>query len=1311
MTSRQWEEVKERFHEALGQPAETRHSFLLRACPDAVVRTEVARLLTEHGRAGSFLGQPAASPSNHFTGPTDHLDGHFDGTSRFEVLERLGAGAFGAVYRVFDRERNSIVALKKLLHDDAGQLLRFKHEFRSLTGVVHTNLVQLYELFGENGNWFFTMELVHGVDFLSWVRPAGSVDNWDRLRAALFQLAVGVRALHESGRLHRDLKPSNVLVEANGRVVILDFGLVREFRAESFEQSFTLAGSPAYMAPELAAGRPAGRAADEAADWYSVGVMLYKALTGQLPFAGQWNELPNRKWHKAASARDLAADVPEDLDDACRHLLEPEPRLRARGRVFLLTLGTAIEKAEAPREDFVGRAPELRLLRESFETVRSGKCQSVFVQGPSGMGKTSFLAHFLSTVRHDRKDAVILAGRCRESESLPYKALDPIVDELVKFLRRQPEAFTMAMLPRHPDLLRRLFPVFSDVGPLSAFPDRSAADLDEQQIRRRAFEALRELLGRMTDRNPVVIAIDDLQWGDLDSIAFLSELILSTSPPALLLILSFRSERAESNPALQVLRSIQQRLADPGSCLEIRLSGLSVDEGRILLQQLQAANRPIAGEQLGEILSQSGGSPLLLNELLRYASRESDANGSLKPAAGVLISDMIRHRAATLPATARGLLEALSVAGEPVSRTLLAAALPGTAEEPARDTGLLIQDRLVRFAGGARADELEPFHDQVREAALSWISPADLRSWHSRLAQVLETEKGADPQRLLRHYRGAGDQPAAFRSALAAAANAEAALAFEQAARFYAEAIETGQAGKAEWADLHLKRAKALAKAGRGYEAAQSYLQSAASPECNDPVEMKRAGAEQLIRSGYLDEGTQIFTDLARSIGVHLPARRLELLLRMLVLRAFIRVRGLRWRERPEASVSPSALRKMDVLWCGAATLITIDTIAGTYLHAKHMLAALRAGEPFRLSLSLSFATVYECLGGTREYAHGQRLLGLADGLAERRKDPYLKAIVFASRSGLDLLCGRVVDGLSHSREGIVRLQAATGRGRAWEMGTLYWMLIWFLGWGGRIRELSEAVPVMADEAKARGDIYTEVSVRCNGSSHLVELAADMPERALAGIDRSMNLWRKTSFDLPHLLAAYASVECLLYANRTEEAREVLLSRWQPIWRSLYARKSQPHRIILFNLRARTALAQWLGKTASRESRTEIEQFAGKLAAIGSPWAAGFSLLLRAGVAVGLNRRGEAIVCLENAERLLREQDLRLIAAAALRRRGELRGDDGSGLVETADAFMRSENILRPDRMTAMFLPGDWSISARSGIAAESGEFATRAKP
>ena len=506
MTPEQWEEVKNCFHHALQQPAEKRQEFLIRACSSDAVRTETERLLEDHSAASEFLKRPLLDETQtlSFDRLTDSED--FRGTQRFTIQKYLGEGTFGVVYRVFDKERNADVALKKMRRFDPAHLLRFKAEFRSLVDLTHPNLLQLYELFGENQQWFFTMELVKGTDFISHVRPGNLLGNWDSLRAALMQLTAGVQALHSSGRLHRDLKPSNVLVAEDGRVVILDFGLVKEFESRPIEQSQALIGSPAYMSPEQAGGG----VINEASDWYAVGVMLYRSLTGQLPFAGTWNEVLERKQTEPApDCRDLSPFAPEDLTQICRCLLERNPELRLQGTAMLQgeqrhgSFGKEhLDGARESREEFVGRRRELILLRERFSALSNGSCQVALLKGQSGIGKTSLVSQFLKELKNDYPGVVILKGQCRESESVAYKALDPIIDELVRRLRALPAQVSMTLLPRNPELLKHLFPVFGELDIFSSLPRRERPDQEAQEFRTRAFEALRELFGRMTDRAP-----------------------------------------------------------------------------------------------------------------------------------------------------------------------------------------------------------------------------------------------------------------------------------------------------------------------------------------------------------------------------------------------------------------------------------------------------------------------------------------------------------------------------------------------------------------------------------------------------------------------------------------------------------------------------------------------------------------------------------------------------------------------------------------------------------------------------------------
>ncbi|HKU37556.1 MAG TPA: serine/threonine-protein kinase [Polyangiales bacterium] len=237
----------------------------------------------------------AATPSRAPRNPALTFDDRY-------VEERLlGRGAMGAVYLVRDRETAEQLAVKKLFHMDARSVLRLKREFRAIADMSHPNLVKVYELGHAGEGYFLAMEYVPGRDLQAHLEverevraPAGLEAAFsqfalrrawlqDSALPAFHQLAVGVHALHRAGMLHRDLKPSNVIV-AQDRVVVLDFGLVRELDANApkLTEDGAIAGTPAYMAPEQALGKPLS----EASDWYAFGAMLYEAMTGVLPFEG-----------------------------------------------------------------------------------------------------------------------------------------------------------------------------------------------------------------------------------------------------------------------------------------------------------------------------------------------------------------------------------------------------------------------------------------------------------------------------------------------------------------------------------------------------------------------------------------------------------------------------------------------------------------------------------------------------------------------------------------------------------------------------------------------------------------------------------------------------------------------------------------------------------------------------------------------------------------------------------------------------------------------------------------------------------------
>jgi hypothetical protein len=401
----------------------------------------------------------------------------------YEILGELGRGGMGVVYKARDRGRGGQVALKTLPGADPAALYRFKHEFRSLAGVAHENLVTLYELTADGPVWFFTMELVEGTDFLSHVRsgaaPGQGPADMGRLRSALRQLTAALEALHRAGKLHRDLKPSNVRVTPAGRVVVLDFGVAAELDPGGQHETTggRVIGTPEYMAPEQAAGRPVSAAAD----WYSVGVMLYRALTGHLPYRGEILQvLCDKQEHDPPEPRQLVPQTPAALNNLCMGLLCRDPAARLGAAALLAWVE---EEGEPPAPSlrpvgaaaaspFVGREEHLRVLAGAYVAVREGRPVVAQVYGRSGVGKSALVQHFLSDLTATG-EAVVLAGRCYEQESVPYKALDSLVDALSRYLRRLGPLEVQALLPRDTAHLARLFPVLGQVEAVAQAPPPS----------------------------------------------------------------------------------------------------------------------------------------------------------------------------------------------------------------------------------------------------------------------------------------------------------------------------------------------------------------------------------------------------------------------------------------------------------------------------------------------------------------------------------------------------------------------------------------------------------------------------------------------------------------------------------------------------------------------------------------------------------------------------------------------------------------------------------------------------------------------
>jgi serine/threonine protein kinase len=1266
----------------------------------------------------------------------------FAGTERFSIESRLGSGSFGVVYRSFDRKRGGIVALKTLRRAESDALYRFKQEFRSLADITHPNLVTLYELLSAADQWFFTMELVEGTSFLDYVRgislrrssgsgeetpvfdasgggatldplmpgeterellglglaqaaeAEGGASPFDeiRLRAALRQLGEGLHALHAAKKLHRDIKPSNVLVTAEGRVVLLDFGLVSDIGPEGFHQSIHLVGTPAYMSPEQAAGRPV----TEASDWYGVGVMLYEALTGVRPFPGEYLDvLVEKQRSEPAAPRSLAPTVPEDLDSICRSLLRRDPLGRPSEDDILRLFRSAAPEPGASRPaiesraaPFVGRLEQLRELASAFEKTKAGCAVATIVRGSSGVGKTALVRHFLKDLRRREPGAVILTGRSYEQETVPYKALDSLVDALSQHLKKLAPGETEALLPRDLLALVRLFPVLRQVDAVALARRRVVAIPDSLEQRRRGFRALRELFGRLADRAPLVLFVDDLQWGDADSAALLSELLRAPDSPPVLFIGCFRVDEASENPLLRVLRGLHS----PGtSDLEIRelpVGDLPQEEAKELAGALVDVGSAPGAASAESIARESRGNPFFIDELARHLR----AGAPLADGA-VSLDDVIWARVSELPEEARRLLEAVAVAGRPLDRATARRAAAIT-EDDQSSLAVLRVGRLLRGAGTESEEQIEIYHDRIRQTVVSRLSAQAQELAHRRLAFALESSVMPDPESLAIHYQAAGSRERAAIYAADAAAKATEALAFDRAARLYKLALELGTTDAVARQSLRVKLGDSLANAGRGAEAAHVYLSAAEGASAAETLELQRRAAEQLLRSGHVDEGLAVFRKVFDRFGMKLPATPRMALLSFLLRRIQLWLRGLSFRERSASEIPAEDLLRIDVCWSVAAGLSLIDTIRGRDFQTRHMILALRAGEPYRVARAMGMEAGYTAyLGGWQARFRTQKLVDRAMALSERVKHPHALGMTYLGAGLAAYLEGRWQAGwdLAQQCEQILRDQCT---GVAWELDMAHVYSLRALVLLGGLRELAERLPKLLKEAGERGDLFAAISLRTR-HSYVVRLMSDEPEKAREGLQRAAEKWSKQGFFMQHFFYLTGDTEISLYSGSGQAARKSLLEKWWALERSLMLR-AQAFRIPTRHLRARCALAAAgnAGLTASSRNRLlrSALRDARRIEREKTPWGDPLARSLRAGVASHRGDRKVALECLVSAEAGFDAARMALYAAAARRCRGLLLGGEGGlALVASADAWMRGERIKNPERMSAMLAPGRWA--------------------
>ena len=541
---------------------------------------------------------------------------------RYEICDELGRGGMAVVYRVRDAVSGRYFAAKQLLAQDEARLfkescVRFEREFHTLSGLSHPRIIEVYDYTLDAAGPFYTMELLDGGDLLE-----RSPIPWQEACALFHDVCSSLALLHSRRLVHCDITPRNVRCTKDGRAKLIDFGAMLPMGRD-----MSIVGTPSFTAPEVMARTDL----DARTDLYSLGATLYYALTGRSAFAARkFSELIDAWRVKPRPPSHFVPGIPEALDRLTLSLLSLDAGERPRNAFEVMQRLAAV--ADIPQREtldvsqaylstpvMVGREPLLAALRDEFEQALAGHGRVVIVRGSAGLGRSSVL------------DAAVIAAKLRG----------------VCVVRASADAARGQDFAVARTLCAQL---------LEALPEAvlTAAEADD-------VEALSRWLLELSRKQPIAIAVDDIQRCDEPSAALLALVAAQCGDRRLILLSTMQSDAPGSN-ALELLARHARTF---------ELTALSEAETTSLLTSV-FGDVPHIGVVGHAVHTLAGGNPRLCMELARHLVEHgmvhySDGNWTLPSQLNAVdlpqsAETALRARVAALTSSARQLLEAQALA-------------------------------------------------------------------------------------------------------------------------------------------------------------------------------------------------------------------------------------------------------------------------------------------------------------------------------------------------------------------------------------------------------------------------------------------------------------------------------------------------------------------------------------------------------------------------------------------------------------------------------------------------------------------------
>ncbi|MBU1077149.1 MAG: AAA family ATPase, partial [Spirochaetes bacterium] len=640
------------------------------------------------------------------------------------------------------------------------------------------------------------------------------------------QLLEALNYVHGKGVIHRDIKPANIIIDKEKnkhKVKLLDFGLSHIMELSQIKGKEEVVGTFGYMSPE--ATGIVKKAIDERSDLYSLGIVFYNLLTGELPFKSKDTGalLHQQVAVEPSAPRKVKSTIPHKLEEIVLKLLYKDPELRyqsARGLLYDIQrykkgekdfiIGEQDQKVKLTYQTrLVGREEEIEKIKRLFNKAREGEGSICLIGGDPGVGKTRLVEAIQQYAYEQgyKEGGLFIRGKCLNQENkIPYQPFRDALNEYVKKAgnldqkeKDKERKRLNKILGDLGDIILRLNPNIKEV--LGEVPD--LIPLDPERESQRFLMVVAKFLSNLTTKDRAcIIFLDDLQWADEGSLRLLEEISLGIKKNNLFILGTYRNNEVDEDHSLTKI--IDPALEKKHNLVNIILSALNFKRLNKMVSGILGENEEKSVKLAEYILEKSGGNPFfaitILRELVEQKTMEWKAGCWVENWAKIKkvqissnIVDMIIARLVDIPERIDEILQIGALIGKSFEMYILYHLIEADQEEVISCIDEAIERQLLERSVEKKG-KVVFIHDRIKEAFLAKISKSKMKEYHLRIASVIEKEnKGKEEDvifMLAHHFREGGDPDKTLEYSVPAARMAKINYANYEAIKYYKNSIE-----------------------------------------------------------------------------------------------------------------------------------------------------------------------------------------------------------------------------------------------------------------------------------------------------------------------------------------------------------------------------------------------------------------------------------------------------------------------------------------------------------------------------------------